>query len=175
MEVKADSREFYEIECDAVAVAVFEGEKPEGGVLAEIDSRSNGVVSSLVATGELSGKSGESAYVHNPGEMKARRLLLLGVGKREEFTTDGVRKMAGTAARALRGKKARSFAILRRSQLPIGESAQAVTEGALISLFDPDKYHTSDKTENQLEAMILAVPDAELDEVKRAIERGRII
>src|SRR5215475_6982040 len=117
MEVKADSREFHEIECDALVVAVFEGEKPEGGVLAEIDRRSKGVVSSLVETGELTGKSGESAYVHNPGDMKARRLLLLGVGKKEEFTTDGVRKMAGTAARTLRGKKASSFAILRRSQL----------------------------------------------------------
>jgi leucyl aminopeptidase len=143
MEVKADSRQFHEIECDALVVAVFEGERPEEGALAEINKRSNGVITSLVETGE--------------------------------FTTDGVRKMAGTAARALRGKKARSFAILRRSQLPIDESAQAATEGALISLFDPDKYHTSDKTESRLETMILAAPDADLDQLKRAIERGRII
>ncbi|MCG3160817.1 MAG: Cytosol aminopeptidase [Acidobacteria bacterium] len=175
MEVKADSRKFHEIECDALVVAVFEGEKPEEGALAEINKRSNGVITSLIETGEFTGKSGESAYVHNPGDMKARRLLLVGAGKREEFTTDSVRKLAGTAARALRGKKARSFAFLRRSQLSIGEGAQAATEGALISLFDPDKYHTSDKTESRLEAMILAAPDADLDEVKRAIERGRII
>ncbi len=175
MEVKADSRQFHEIECDALVVAVFEGEKPEEGALAEINKRSNGVITSLVETGEFTGKSGESAYVHNPGDMKAQRLLLLGVGKQEEFTTDNVRKMAGTAARMLRGKKARSFAILRRSQLPIGEGAQAATEGALISLFDPDKYHTSDKTESRLETMILVAPDADPDELKRAIERGRII
>lgn len=175
MEVKADSRQFHEIECDALVVAVFEGEKPEEGALAEINRRSNCVITSLVETGEFTGKSGESAYIHNPGDMKAQRLLLLGVGKREEFTTDNVRKMAGTAARTLRGKKVRSFAILRRSQLPIGESAQAATEGALISLFDPDKYHTSDKTESRLETMILVAPDADLDELKRAIERGRII
>jgi leucyl aminopeptidase len=175
MEVKADSREFHEIECDALVVAIFEGEKPENGVLAEIDRRSNGVVSSLVETGELTGKSGESAYVHTPGDMKARRLLLLGVGKKEEFTTDGVRKMVGTAARALRGKKARSFTILRRSRLPVAEGAQAATEGALISLFDPDKYHTSDKTENPLQAMTLVAPGAEVGELDRGIERGRVI
>ncbi|HEY6402834.1 MAG TPA: M17 family peptidase N-terminal domain-containing protein, partial [Blastocatellia bacterium] len=109
MEIKIDSREFHEIECDALVVAVFEGEKPEDGVLGELDRRSNGVVSSLFETGELVGKSGESAYVHNPGNIKARRLLLLGVGKKEDFTIDGVRKMAGTAARSLRGKKARNF------------------------------------------------------------------
>src|SRR5262245_18698938 len=136
MEIKVDSKEFHEIESDALVVAVFEGEKPEEGVLAEIDKRSNGVISSLFETGELTGKSGESAYVHNPGKLKARRLLLLGAGKKEEFTIDGIRKLAGTAARTLRGKKARNFAILRRSQLQVGEGAQAATEGALISLFD---------------------------------------
>ncbi|HEX5083212.1 MAG TPA: leucyl aminopeptidase [Blastocatellia bacterium] len=175
MEIKIDSKEFHEIECDALVVAVFEGEKPEEGVLAEIDRRSNGVISSLVETGEFSGKSGESAYVPNPGNIKARRLLLLGAGKREEFTADGVRKLAGTAARSLRGKKARNFALLRRSQLPAGEGAQAATEGALISLFDSDKYHTSDKTEYQLQSMTLAAPAAEASEIKRGVERGRII
>src|SRR5215813_6531070 len=98
MEVKADSRQFYEIKCDALVVAVFEGEKPTDGALAEINKRSNGVLTSLIETGEFTGKSGESAYIHNPGDMKARRLLLLGVGKKEEFTNDAARKMAGTAA-----------------------------------------------------------------------------
>jgi leucyl aminopeptidase len=175
MEIKVDSKEFHEIESDALVVAFFEGEKPEEGVLAEIDRRSNGVISSLIDTGEISGKSGESAYVHNPGNIKARRLLLLGVGRKEDFTADGLRRMAGTAARTLRGKKARNFAILRRSQLPAGEGAQAATEGALISLFDADKYHTSDKTENQLQSMTIVAPAAEAGEIKRAVERGRII
>ncbi len=175
MEVKVDSRQFYEIECDAIVVELFEGEKPADGLLAEIDKRSNGVIASLIETGEFTGKSSESAYVHNPGEMKAKRLLLVGAGKQEEFATETVRKLAGAAARTLRGKKARSFALLRRSQLPIGESAQAATEGALIALFEPDKYHTSDKTESHLETMILAAGDGDANDVNRGVERGRIV
>jgi leucyl aminopeptidase len=175
MEVKTDSRQFYEIECDALVISMFEGEKAEEGALAEINQRTKGVIASLAETGEFTGKSADSAYVHHPGDLKARRLLLLGAGKQEEFTADSVRKMAGAAARTLRGKKARSFAFLRRSQLPLGESAQAATEGALIALFDPDKYHTSDKTEDHLETMIIVASEGEMDEVKRSVERGRII
>lgn len=175
MEVKVEASKFYEIECDALVVGVYEGEKPEAGTLAEIDKRTGGVLTSLIETGEFTGKTGESAYIHNPGEMKARRLLLMGAGKEEEFTTDNVRRMAGTAARTLRGKKARNFAFLRRSQLPIGDSAEAATEGALLSLFDPDKYHTSDKTENHLDAMILVSTEGGVDDLKRGVERGRII
>lgn len=175
MEVKADARKFYEIECDALVVGVFEGESHSEGTLAELNKRIGGVLASLVENGEFTGKSGESAYIHNTGEMKARRLLLLGAGKQADFTVDNVRRMAGTAARSLRSKKARSFAFLRRSELAIGESAQAATEGALLSLFDPDKYHTSDKTENHLEAMILATTEGDIEELKRGVERGRII
>ncbi|MBP6821284.1 MAG: leucyl aminopeptidase [Acidobacteria bacterium] len=178
MEVKADSRKFYEIECDALAVAVFEGEKLEAGTLAEIDKRTGGVLTSLIETGEFTGKSGESAYVHSTGEIKARRLLLLGAGKQAEFTADNVRRMAGTAARTLRGKKARTFAFLRRSDVAdvaVAESAQAATEGALLALFEPDKYHTSDKTESHLDQMILATNGDDLNSAKSGIERGRII
>jgi leucyl aminopeptidase len=178
MEVKADSRKYYEIECDALVVSVFEGEAHNEGVLADLDKRIGGVLASLVENGEFAGKSGESAYVHNTGEIKARRLLLLGAGKREDFTVENVRKMAGTAARSLRSKKARTFAFLQpsgASDLAISGSAQAATEGALWALFDADKYHTSDKTESHLEAMILATDGGDLDAVKTGIERGRII
>src|SRR5574341_1362397 len=99
MEIKADSRPFYEIECDALVAGMFEGEKAEEGALAEINQRTKGVITSLIETGEFTGKSSESAYIYNPDDLKARRLLLLGAGKQEEFTTDNVRKMAGTAAR----------------------------------------------------------------------------
>jgi len=175
MEVKADSRKFYEIECDALAVGVFEGEKPDAGVLAELDQRTGGVLTSLIETGEFTGKSSESAYVHSTGEMKARRLLLLGAGKRDEFNANNVRRMAGTAARTLRGKKARTFAFLQRFGLAVGDSAQAATEGALLALLEPDKYHTSDKTESHLDQMILATDGNDFDATKTGIERGRII
>jgi leucyl aminopeptidase len=104
---------------------------------------------------------------------------LLGAGKAEEFSVHGVRKLAGTATRFLRGKKIRSFAVLRRSQLPVAEAAQAATEGALLSLFDPDKYHTSDKTENHLERLTFLAHagngKGDLEEIKTGVERGRII
>jgi leucyl aminopeptidase len=176
MEINAVGRKhFSEIVCDALVFDVFEGEKPEGGVLEELDKRSGGVITSLIESGEFSGKSGESAYLHNPGDLKARRLLLLGAGKSDEFNTDVVRKMAGTAARMLRGKKSHSIAFLRRSQLPIGESAQAATEGALLALFDPDKYQTSDKTESHLETIIFVATEGDADELDRGIRRGQII
>jgi leucyl aminopeptidase len=172
MEVRVETRAFHEIESDALVIGIYEGEKPEEGLLAELDRRTNGTIASLVETGELSGKTGETVYLHQSGEMKARRLLLVGAGKREEFNPDILRRMAGTAARVLRGKKAHRFAFLLRPEQSDG--AQAAVEGALLGLFEPDKYHTSEKQERGvIDEMILISSDEA--SARRGIERGRIL
>ncbi len=176
MEVKADARKFYEIECDALVVSVYEGEKlEESTALAELDKRSNGIITSLIENGELSGKTGEIVYLHNPGGIAAKRLLLLGAGKLADYNTDVVRRVAGTAARFLRAKNVRKFAFLRRSQIPLGDAVQAGVEGALLSLWDANKYHTSDKEEKLIEQMILATVEGDSQELSQGAERGQIL
>ncbi|MEY4167563.1 MAG: hypothetical protein RIR52_1387 [Acidobacteriota bacterium] len=175
MEVKADARRYDEIECDALVVRVFEGEKPGEGLLAELGERTAGSIGSLFETGEFTGKSGELAYLVATGRLKARRLLLLGGGKPGEADETLLRKMAGTAIRFLRGKKAKTIALFHRIGENPAAEAQAITEGVLLSLFEPDKYHTSDKTEKTVESVLINVDGGAVDQVSRGIERGQII
>jgi leucyl aminopeptidase len=176
MEVRAEFGKFYDIEADALVVAVYEGERADEGALKELDERSGGVISEMLGTDEMRGKAGDMVYVHRPGSLRARRLLLVGAGKRDEFSFDSVRKMAGSAARFLRTKGARTVAILRRSQLDIGRSAQAVVEGALLGLFEPDLYKTENKEERWIDEIILvaAQPGSE-GALAEGVECGRII
>jgi leucyl aminopeptidase len=176
MEVRADSGKFYEVEADALVVTVYEGEQADGGALKEIDERAGGSVSELLGSDEMRGKQGDMVYIHNPGQIRARRLLLVGAGKREDFSFDTVRKVSGTAARFLRGKGARSMAILRRSQLDLERAAQAAVEGALIGLFEPDMYKTEHKEERRIEELVLVAATPVSDKgLERGVECGRII
>jgi leucyl aminopeptidase len=176
MEVRADSGKFYEVEADALVVTIYEGEKADEGALKEIDERTGGTVSEVLGTDEMRGKQGDMVYIHNPGQIRARRLLLVGAGKREDFSFDTVRKVSGTAARFLRGKGARTMAILRRSQLDLERAAQAAVEGALIGLFEPDMYKTEHKEERRIDELVLvaAVPGSDKG-LERGVECGRII
>ncbi len=169
MQIKASLQKYFDIECDALAVVIYEGESYQEGWLTELDMRSGGTLASLMATGEFIGKSGETAYLPNPGAFKARRLLLLGAGKKDEADANTTRKLAGTAARSLRKKKARHVAFLLRDDA----HAQAAAEGALWSLFDPDKYHTKDKEDSLLETYTLVGENS--DAVIGGLERGEII
>ena len=131
MEVRAELGKFYEVDADALVVTIYENEGTNEPALKELDERAGGILSQIIGTDEMRGKQGDTVYVHCPGRIKARRLLLIGAGKREDFSFDTIRKVTGTAARLLRSKGVRSMAILRRSQLDLERSAQAAVEGAI--------------------------------------------
>jgi leucyl aminopeptidase len=176
MEVRAEFGKFYDVEADALVVTIYEGEKADEGALKELDERTGGIVSEILGTDEMRGKQNDTFYVYRPGKIRAERLLLVGAGKREEFSLDTIRKVTGSAARFLRGKGARSMAILRRSQLEIGNSAQAAVEGALLGLFEPDMYKTESKEERRIDELILcAANSGSEDALAQGVERGRII
>lgn len=176
MEVRAEFEKFYDIETDALVVTIYEGERADEGELKELDDRTGGVLKELLGSDEMRGKQGDIAYIYHPGNIKARRLLLIGGGKREDFTVDTVRRVSGTSARYLRNKGARSMAILRRSQLDLEESAQAAVEGAVLALFEPDMYKTENKEERRIEELILvAIQPGTGEALERGVSRGRII
>ena len=176
MEVRAEFGKFHDVEADALVVTVYEGEKADDGALRELDERTGGVVSEMLGSDEMRGKQGDMLYVHRPGNIRAHRLLLVGAGKREEFSFDTIRKVSGAAARFLRGKGVRTMAILRRSSLDLDKSAQAAVEGALIALFEPDMYKTENKEERHIDQLILCTAAQGSNEILAGgVERGRII
>jgi leucyl aminopeptidase len=176
MEVRAEFAKFYDVEADALVVTIYEGEKADDGALKELDERTGGIVAEMLGTDEMRGKQNDTVYIYRPGNIRAERLLLVGAGKREEFSLDTIRKVTGSAARFLRGKGARSMAILRRSQLEIGNSAQAAVEGVLLGLFEPDMYKTENKEERRIDELILLAANAgSEDALTQGVERGRII
>src|SRR4051812_25303912 len=99
MDVRADAGKFSEVEADAMVVLIFEGEDPTEGVLGEVNERSGGLVAELLGSDELRGKPGDMVYVYRPGGMLAKRLLLVGAGKRDDFDVDALRQVSGAAAR----------------------------------------------------------------------------
>jgi leucyl aminopeptidase len=176
MDVRADYSKFYEVETDALVVMIYEGETAGEGALKELDERTGGIINEMLGTDEMRGKQGDLVFIYRPGNIRAKRLLLIGAGKREDVNFETIRKVAGTATRFLRSKGARSIATLRRSQLDLERSVQAFVEGALMGLFEPDMYKTENKEERRIDEIII-VTSAEGAEgaLAKGVERGHII
>ena len=95
MDIKLETKGIAEVEADAVVVVGFEGETPAVG---------GDAGSELCSTGEFTGKALEIAILHRPAGMKAKRLVLAGGGKREEFDSGILRRVTGAAVRTLKCK-----------------------------------------------------------------------
>ena len=179
MEIQTSGRPFAEADVHALAVAVYKDEKADEGFLKELDEATGGIIRSVLESEELKGKEGETAYVHLAsagGPVKARRLLLVGVGERENYGLPQISQMAGTVVRALRARNVKSIGIIPRGDDGDAERVASVTvEGAFLGLFEPDKYRTIDKEERTIERLLVHIGGADEEAARRGAERGRII
>lgn len=175
MKIRSFVGKFHELDVDLLVASVFEGEGLEDPLLRELNDRSGGLLSKVLAAGELKGKPGETVYLVPASEkLAARRLLLVGAGKREEASFDTLRQVAGTAVRLARQRGLRTMGFVRRTTLELQRSAQAVVEGVILGQFDPGTYKTQEKEERQVEELVLSAESGK-KEIDRGIERGAIL
>jgi len=166
MELRIQNRPIQEADADALVLLAFEKDAPRGaGVLKQADQLTSGWVEEVYASGEFTGKFGEIALLHRPAGFAARRLALAGCGKPGKFDAAQMRKIAGTVVRDLKGRSARSIALVAD-----GAYAAEAFEGALLGDFEPDRYKTDETEKKQVEVFSLvgAVGEA-------ALARGRVI
>jgi leucyl aminopeptidase len=177
MLVEADRGPIEDLDVQALAVAVFKNEKADEGFVKKLDELSGGLVRSALDAEEFAGKEGETAYFHLVGndKLKARRLLLVGVGEANDYKNASVSQMAGTAVRSLRSKNIKTIAVVPRASADAAAIGASVVEGAYIALFDPDKYRTVEKEEKTIERLVVAVEGADEESLKRGVQRGAIV
>jgi leucyl aminopeptidase len=177
MQIEGRSGSFKDIDVQGLAIAVFKGEKADEGFLKELDKQTGGAIKSVIGSDELTGKEGETVFVHLFGdhEIKASRLLLIGVGERADYSLAQVSRLGGTAARSMRNKNVKAFAVIPRSGGEAGAVASNVVQGAIMGLFEPDKYRTVEKEKREIERVVIVVEGAKDSALKDGIKEGRII
>src|SRR5439155_21637984 len=108
---------------DAVVVMHCEGEPRLTGGASALDARLNGRLAALLKSGEFTGTPNQVSIVHvAPGEgVRAKRVVLVGLGKRKEVSLEKLRQATATAAKASRAVGAVSFA------MPVQDHAELLT------------------------------------------------
>lgn len=178
MDLQILSQPLAEVEADAVAIIVFEREADSktivGESAADADAATAGWIAELLDSGEIKGKLLDTALLPRPSGVKARKLLAIGGGKREQFAPTEMRKVAGVALRTLKPKKARSIALVIDRAFQTTEMVSAATEGALLACFEPDRHKTAPrKDENKVDTFTLLAADS--DTVRAGLQRGKIL
>jgi leucyl aminopeptidase len=170
---------------DALVVNLFEGLKTPGGATAAVDRALSGAIRKLIQGGEATGKWGEQTLVHTLGKLPVARVLIVGLGKREEFTLDRVRSVSAESAKCLRKIGARRIGTIVHgagSQTGAGgfnaaQATQALVEGALLGLYRFTRYkREKEDDKKQVESLTIVERGREkLRAMVEAVRRGRIV
>jgi len=173
-----------EVETECLAVVVLdrtdENRSEKSGkdrTEVSIETTDNAVreaAAEVIASGEVSGKLFEASLLHRPARLKAKRLLLLGGGKAQSFTSSELRKLAGVAVRFLKPKGIRSFAFLvPEAGIGAEEAVKAIVEGTFVGNFEPDVYK-SDRKDQAIDSLTV-VARGDHAATQKAMEEARVI
>src|SRR2546430_12993464 len=145
IEVKAPG----EGEPDSVAIPFPEG-NTEGAFsngARELDGRFKGRLQRLADSGELKGELGTTVVLHTDGELKARGVVVAGIGKKEEVDADALRTAASAVALRVADVGGTLAWLLDDSlPLPLAVQARASVEGTLPGSYSPPRRETHGKT-----------------------------
>ena len=162
---------------EALAVAVFKGEKATSNELKDLDKLTGGLIAEVMKSEGFKGDDGQTALLRfsAKGTVKANRLLLVGVGEKTDYKTHSVAAFSGTATRFFRKLSVKSIAVLPRSEATAVETAQNAVQGFITSQFEIDKYKTKDKQDKTVSSLVVCIEGAKPADLKTGIARGEAI
>lgn len=164
MEIKSLVGNLTSQPADTWVVGAYENtqELPAGAAL--VDASLDGALLALLQSGEFSGKLAELAVVYTLGKAPAGRIILVGLGKEDEFDLESVRRAAGAAVVRARDLGAQQVVCellgSERARYGAADLAQALVEGALLSQYDYKGRFELKPARNNPQSLLLTAADA---------------
>src|SRR6185503_1461059 len=163
MEIKVQSGDIAGVAADAIVVNLFEGVTSPGGGTGAVDQAMGGALTQLIAAGDLRGKLGETTLVHTLGRLPSPRVVIVGLGRQDDFDIDKVRSVSGDLSRYLRHNRLKNVAVVCHGAGVAGLSAEgcaaAIAEGTLLGTYRFMRHKKADD-EADMESLTIVEHDA---------------
>jgi len=163
---------------DAVAVPIF-SDGADSAIVRQADLALGGLLKDMRKRGEFKGDVDEVAVLPAGKRTAAKRIILVGLGKRSDFSTGANAKFAGLAVRAAARRNLSSVALAlpESARGDDRETGELIAEGATMAAFDPAPYKTKrEKLIGVVKSVTLIAPDAaSVAELKKGAVRGTIL
>lgn len=148
--ISIDGNEPFSQEADVGVVLCFQGEKPSRGWFGGADDDLRARVEEVMEQEKFTGKVGEWLTCPAFGLLPVKKIVLLGLGKKAECSSDVLRKVGGHLAKRGRGGKLRTVQVVASPGASVKIESdswmQAFVEGVLLGGY---RFHVYKKQEEE--------------------------
>lgn len=159
--------------CDGLILGVYEdSEKPKEFQL--LDMRLDGFLTSVLSEKNNYAEQGETTVIYVPSSLNCKRIIIVGLGKKQAITLDKIRICSANAVKALPRKtvKALAFQIPDIDELSISDITNAIVEGIVLGTYTFEYYKTR-KDPILLEKIIINCPASKVSAKTQLVESIR--
>ncbi|WP_432805941.1 leucyl aminopeptidase [Ignatzschineria rhizosphaerae] len=158
---------------DCLVIGAFEEQLSDDAK--SLDKALNGKLTKLLESGDISGKAGEILSLIDLDGIQAKRLVIVGLGKKEKFSLDGLRKAVLAVTRWAKATPVKTLTFSLLQQCKIKETSIATliqaAGDALYQFAAPKK-----EAVKALDLQSITVLDANADQtVKNAVAYGQAL
>jgi leucyl aminopeptidase len=147
MKIQSTDTPLQEWSGDCLGVGFFEDQVEQSETFSTLNAALDGLLQEVVAESEFKGKSGETTWLRSPSNaLIARKVVLVGLGKPENWTLESLRQAAAAICRTAHKQKAKGVAIALPPYQDAALTAEAIVEGAVLSLHQDNRFKS--ETEN---------------------------
>jgi leucyl aminopeptidase len=181
MKVSAEHNFPLKIETEMLAIGIYENLDNSKPLIDDFDSKLEGMIKERMEMGDLDGKIGKITILYSYNKLPAKRILLVGLGKKEDLNYEIIRRVSGIVVKKIRGMGIKSYKFWlmgsEKSELKTQDIAQAIAEGTILANYKLLKHKTEKEKLNEIKFVdeLTVVHDREIEEVKEGIETGKII
>ncbi len=178
MDILVEQGSVTEIQTPLLAVNLFEGVRTPGGATGAVDKALGGLLSQLIAEGDVKGKLDEITVIHTLGKLPAARVAVVGLGPQEKFNLEAVRRASGTVLKRARHLGIKGYSSVVHGAgaggLDIAACSQAMAEGALLAGYGYKQFKTGEKPAAVDRLTLVEMDRAKILQIQEGVRRGRI-
>ncbi|AKU92058.1 leucyl aminopeptidase [Vulgatibacter incomptus] len=179
MEIKLSPASLPETKANLLALPLFDDAFSKKGGSAALDALDAALGNVLRGAAELesfTGKANQKLVLHTHGKLAASHVVLIGLGNKGKYTTEGLRFAAGVAAKEALRIGGGKVAISLPEAADAADELRAVSEGLTLGAYRFDKWRSEKKdSKKEIKALVVAPAAGKKADLDRALSLGRAI
>ncbi|MEW6334642.1 MAG: leucyl aminopeptidase [Thermodesulfobacteriota bacterium] len=163
MKISVKRGRLAEAATEAVVVVHFEGEAGLCGAAAALDEKGGGLISDILGRGDFTGRLHQISVIYSLGRLPAKRIIVAGLGRRPDFSSERLRGAFSKAAQQIRALNVKAFTTaldFGPVNLAPDGAAEAAVEGVLLGLYQFTPFKTVER-ENIREVKAFTIVEAD--------------